>query len=96
MDNAEQDLADNVVDPGMKREEEEANRFSEDTLIPPSELHAFITRNNFSNQEIKQFSAKIGVGPGIVVGRLQREEILGYHAGNALKRRFNWTVEETD
>jgi HTH-type transcriptional regulator / antitoxin HigA len=96
MDNAEQDLADNVIDPSMKREEEEANRFSEDTLIPPSELQAFITRNNFSNQEIKQFSAKIGIGPGIVVGRLQREEILGYHAGNALKRKFQWTVGERD
>lgn len=96
MDNADQDLADNVIDPQMQREEEEANRFAEDTLVPPSDLHTFIQKSSFSLESIKQFSEKLGIGPGILVGRLQREEILGYNQGNGLKRKFNWTIGEKD
>ncbi|SRR6266536_50609 len=94
MDNADQDLADNVIDPQMQSEEEEANRFAEDTLIPPGELFEFIKRSNFTLDSIKRFSDKLNVGPGVVVGRLQRDEILGYHQANGLKRRFNWTIRE--
>jgi len=94
MDNADQDLADNVVDPQMQGEEEEANRFAEDTLIPPDDLFDFIRQDNFTLDSIKRFSDRLQIGPGIVVGRLQRDEILGYHQGNGLKRRFNWTIRE--
>jgi HTH-type transcriptional regulator / antitoxin HigA len=95
MDNADQDLADNVIDPQMQQEEEEANRFAEDTLVPPKDLHTFIERNNFSLESIKQFSERLGIGPGILVGRLQRAEILAHNQGNGLKRRFNWTIANT-
>lgn len=90
VDNAAEDLTDQIVDPQMQRKEEEANRFAADTLFPPTALEAFIKRNDLSNEAIIQFAEEQHIGPGLVVGRLQREGILNYHQGNALKRRFNW------
>jgi len=94
LDNAEDDLLDRVVDPQIQREEEEANRFASDTLIPPSSLASFIAKNNFRSEAIYRFSEEIGVGPGIVVGRLQHEGILAPYQGNAFKQKLAWKVPE--
>jgi HTH-type transcriptional regulator/antitoxin HigA len=92
LDNAAEDLADEVVDPVMQRDEEEANRFAADTLIPPDSLSDFIKKNEFSNEAILGFSDRLDLGPGVLVGRLQREGLLGYHQGNKLKRTFKWAI----
>lgn len=90
LDNAAEDLGDQVVDPPMRAQEEEANRFAADTLIPPELLFEFIVEGNFESEAIYKFSELIGVGPGIVVGRLQREKILSPHQGNKFKQYFSW------
>jgi hypothetical protein len=90
LDNAVDNLTDNIVDPKMQRDEEEANRFAADTLIPPATLSEFINKDDFSNDAILKFAEELGIGPGIVIGRLQRDGILQYHQGNALKRKFHW------
>ena len=87
LDNAAEYLTDNVVDPDMRRNEEEANRFAADTLIPPRALSVFIQKNDLSNDAIHQFAEEEGIGPGIVVGRLQHDGLLAYHQGNKLKQR---------
>ena len=92
LDNADRELVDNVVDPHMQKKEEEANRFAEDTLIPPSKLHPFMKSGNFSTRAVHGFADDLGIGPGIVVGRLQREGVLARYQGNTLKRIFNWTI----
>lgn len=90
LDNAAEDLGDQIVDPPMQSTEEEANRFAADAIIPPSLLSEFIDKKDLSNEAIKNFSDRLDIGPGLVVGRLQREGILSYHQGNTLKRRFDW------
>jgi len=90
VDNAARDLSDSIVDPEMQNFEAEASRFSADTLIPPSALGDFIRKKAFTNDSIHEFAEAIGVGPGIVVGRLQHEGILAQHQGNALKQKVNW------
>jgi HTH-type transcriptional regulator/antitoxin HigA len=92
LDNAAKDLADQVVDPQMQRNEEEANRFAADILIPPHVLFGFIQESDFSNEAIHRISDELDIGPGIVVGRLQMEGLLSYHQGNALKQRFRWKI----
>jgi hypothetical protein len=87
LDNAVEHLTDKVVDPQMQADEEEANRFASDTLIPPAALSRFITSGVFTNDSIHTFSEALGIGPGIVVGRLQHEGLLKYHQGNDLKQR---------
>jgi len=90
VDNAADTLVDRVVDPEMEQYEAEANRFAADTLIPPTSLHDFVRKGSFTNESIHSFAETIGVGPGIVVGRLQHDGILKHHQGNALKQKLGW------
>jgi HTH-type transcriptional regulator / antitoxin HigA len=90
LDNAAGDLSDKVVDPEMQQYEGEANQFADDTLIPPAALGEFVRKNVFTSEDIHDFAEAVGVGPGIVVGRLQHEGLLARHQGNALKQKLNW------
>jgi Zn-dependent peptidase ImmA (M78 family) len=74
--------------PGNEDEEQEANDFSRDLLIPP-EWERQLPHLK-SQARISQFACKIGVAPGIVVGRLQREKLLPFSHCNGLKRRIVW------
>ena len=94
LDNAANELSDRIVDPEMQRYETEANQFAGDTLIPPTALTEFLRKNDFTNEGIHDFAEEIGVGPGIVVGRLQFEGVLKPHQGNALKQKLNWKFAE--
>jgi addiction module HigA family antidote len=94
VDNAKEDLSDRVVDPEMQSYETEANQFARDSLIPPSALGEFIRKKTFTNDAIHDFSEAIGIGPGIVVGRLQHDGILARHQGNALKQTLGWGFVE--
>jgi HTH-type transcriptional regulator/antitoxin HigA len=96
LDNAETDLSDAIVDPQMQRNEEEANRFAADTLIPPQTLVEFIRGGSFTSDSINQFADSLSIAPGIVVGRLQREKLLAPHQGNRLKRRFEWNFDREE
>jgi len=94
LDNAADDLSDQVVDPEMQQYEGEANQFAGDTLIPPAALGDFLRKNTFTSEDIHDFAEAIGIGPGIVVGRLQHERLLARHQGNALKQKLNWQFAE--
>lgn len=72
--------------------EEEANRFAATALIPKtleSELRGLQTPG-----EIEDFAERIGIAPGIVVGRLQKEQFLNWNQCNKLKRRLTIVEEE--
>jgi hypothetical protein len=90
VDNAEEDLSDRIVDPEMQQYENEANSFSADTLIPSSALGEFMRGRAYTNESIHEFAETVGVGPGIVVGRLQHDGVLKRHQGNALKQKLDW------
>jgi hypothetical protein len=98
LDNADEYLSDTVVDPDMAKYEEEANRFARDTLIPPDALAEFLRHHGetLTNDEIHDFADSIGVGPGIVVGRLQHAGILKWHQGNKLKQTVDWGFVQED
>lgn len=93
IDNSE-DMNDRSIDPEMRVFESEADHFSTDVLVPPVEFGAFIRTKNFSNDSIHTFAESIGVGPGIVVGRLQHDGLLQRHQGNALKQKLDWKFSE--
>lgn len=81
--------SDNTVD---QLAEDEANEFAASLLIP-KKFDAELRRLRTAS-EIKAFAAKIGIAPGIVVGRLQREEILGWGAPeNKLKRPIGFVED---
>jgi HTH-type transcriptional regulator/antitoxin HigA len=90
IDNAADDMGDDVVDPDMARYEEEADRFAADTLIPPAALAEFLHLHGktLTNDEIHEFAEFLGVGPGIVIGRLQHDGVLRQWQGNKLRQKL--------
>lgn len=67
----------------------QADEFASNTLIPLKEFNEFINNNNFSENDILEFSNKIGILPGIVVGRLQHDGVISYKYHNKLKPKFD-------
>ena len=61
-----------------------ADRFACDILIPPAEAKELPDLNNVD--DVKRFADRIGIAPGIVVGRLQHDGQWPYSQGNQLKR----------
>ncbi|MCC5874691.1 MAG: helix-turn-helix domain-containing protein [Candidatus Sumerlaeia bacterium] len=77
--------------PHGARIEEEANRFARNYLIPSREYEEFIrAHDHFDGNTIRAFADKIGISPGIVVGRLQHDGLLNQKFHNGFKRRFTF------
>ncbi len=71
------------------QEEEEANEFAADKLIPPEKWAAFCD-GHYSEEMIAAFADNIGIHPGIVVGRLQNEGALPWNRLTHLKVMYSW------
>lgn len=72
-------------------QEDRANRFAANILIPPRRYREFCNAGNFSRAVVEAFSAQIKVAPSIIVGRLQHDELLPYNTRlNRLKVRYRW------
>jgi HTH-type transcriptional regulator/antitoxin HigA len=69
--------------------EAEADRFSRDLLIPSGAAEDL--RDLRSKSSVTDFARRIGVAPGIVVGRLQHDNIWPPQNGNGLKRRIDFS-----
>ena len=68
--------------------EEQANRFAANFLIPPSRTGKLPSLKSIV--AVKDFAESIGIAPGIVVGRLQKDGVIRHKDMNRLKRRFDW------
>lgn len=71
-----------------KEQEDEADAFARDVLISPEQYQAFIGANCFSKDCIIAFAHTIGIAPGIVLGRLQKENFVPYNRFNELKTKY--------
>jgi HTH-type transcriptional regulator / antitoxin HigA len=71
--------------------EEQADRFACDFLIPPDAYRRFVVGRHFSEASIMVFADDLGIAPGIVVGRLQHDGHLPFNSGlNHLKRALQF------
>jgi addiction module HigA family antidote len=75
-------------------QEDEANRFAANMLIPPAKFSKFVGSGSYMKANIQRFASNIGIAPGIVVGRLQHDGALPHSHCNNLKRRLEWTNEQ--
>lgn len=76
---------------GMDDEkEQEANAFAANHLVPPSEWREFTNIGDYADASIVTFADYLGIAPGIVVGRLQREKLLPFSKGTDLFMRLKW------
>lgn len=71
-------------------EEQEANQFAAEALIPSQEYSSFVSAGNLSAPSIMEFARKMGIAPGIVVGRLQHDKRVPFSHYNNLKTRLKW------
>ena len=74
-------------------EEEEANTFAANALIPV-EFHDELLNLPTNGVAVMRFARHVGVSPGIVVGQMQHRGILRRNQLNNLKRRFTWTKDQ--
>lgn len=72
-----------------EEEEHAANAFARDTMIPP-EAYAQLVAGNKTRGSVESLANEIGIAPGIVVGRLQKDGYLSYSQLNGLKVRYRF------
>ncbi|MEX2559408.1 MAG: ImmA/IrrE family metallo-endopeptidase [Pirellulales bacterium] len=72
--------------------ERQANRFAASALIPAG--HQGELRRLTQYGLVEAFAARLGIAPGIVVGRLQREGVIKYNQFNGLKQKLEWAEED--
>ncbi|MFP5520789.1 HigA family addiction module antitoxin [Peptococcus simiae] len=75
---------------GLTEEEERAaDSFARNALIEDCQFQSFISNGDFNNKSaILMFSEEVGISPGIVVGRLQKEGYLPFSFYNDLKIKY--------
>ena len=71
---------------GDAKAEAKANRFASDTLIPNSEMESFIRRVAplYQESRIIQFSNRVKMHPGVVLGQVQKRGEVSYGAHRKL------------
>ncbi len=74
---------------GISEEDEKAaSRWAEDTLIPERDFAAFRAADDYAADRVSDFAKNLGIAPGIVVGRMQREGMIRYNMLNNLKEQY--------
>ncbi|MBE0451753.1 MAG: helix-turn-helix domain-containing protein [Clostridia bacterium] len=76
------------VENTTEEQEDEADFFAKNTLIEQSSFDAFINSNCYTKDCIVSFANKIGISPGIVLGRLQKENKVPYNRFNEIKEKY--------
>lgn len=69
-------------------DEDEANEWSRNELIPPNAFETFKNNHIFSTNSIQKFAKENEIAPGIVVGRLQNEGYIKHNMLNELKEHY--------
>ena len=74
----------------------EANAFARDFLIPEARYRVFRRLGSYSCAAALRFAHELGIAPGIVVGRLQHDDLMDHRQCNDLKKDVNWVLESEE
>ncbi len=74
----------------LDKDEQEADQFAANILIPPNDYNAFVRNGLFYPQNIEEFAGNLGIDPGIVVGRLQHDGHIENSWHNKLRTKYVW------
>lgn len=69
-------------------QERAADAFARDVLIPDADYSDFISKSDTRKDSIVSFAQRIGIAPGIVLGRLQKDNIVRYSTYTELKEKY--------
>lgn len=76
------------------QQEDKADKFAHEFLIPDKLYNDFVGDKDFRKEAILNFSKELKIHPGIVVGRLQRDEYIEYYHFRELKVKYSFKFEE--
>lgn len=68
--------------------EDAMDGFAREYFIPQADFLAFTEQYNFTKEAICDFAEKMQIHPGIVVGRLQKEEYIAFGQLNHLRAKY--------
>ncbi|MBS1886041.1 MAG: HigA family addiction module antidote protein [Actinobacteria bacterium] len=71
--------------------ERRADAFARDALIDGVALRSFLDRGQLDAASVRSFAAEMNVSPGIIVGRLQHDEVIPPNRHNSLKKTVDFT-----
>ena len=76
-------------------QEEIADKYAEDMLIPCDQYQQFIAENRFDIQSIRRFAKRIDRDPGIVLGRLMNDGKVSYDdwSLNSLRHKYKVKID---
>ena len=80
------------VDGTTEEDEKDADIFAKDMLIPQAAFDEFTNKAAFDKPSIMRFAEKVGIDPGIVVGRLQKERFIPFSWYSDLKTKYELTA----
>jgi HTH-type transcriptional regulator/antitoxin HigA len=80
-----------ALDPALQKQEDEADAFAQETLIPSKHWQAFVTKGEFSIQNIQGFADEMGIAPGIVTGFLRHHQYLPM-SNHSHRVQYQWVV----
>ena len=83
-----------LEDDSINQIELEANAFAANALIPPKEYGKFMKGGKYFSVDVKSFAKKVGIHPGVVVGRLQHDGKIPHDWLNGLRERYQWDKSE--
>lgn len=82
----------NLEDGTTEEDETAADLFAKNTLIDSDVFESFTRHRTFTKETIIAFASAVGVDPGIVVGRLQKEGYIDFSWYNDLKTKYQLTA----
>lgn len=75
----------------VDEKEKQANEFSSNLLLPFAAYRHFVERRVFTRETVHTFAAQIGIAPGIVVGRLQHDQLIQWNSAlNDFKMHYQF------
>ena len=77
---------------GTTEEDEVADNFAKEVLIPTAEFNDFTSKNDFTKAFIITFAQKQNILCGIIVGCLQKEGFINYNCCNDLKTKYSFSA----
>jgi HTH-type transcriptional regulator/antitoxin HigA len=75
-----------------EQDEKAADSWSKDTLISEEAFLEFTEKRNYSNANVCEYAKKLGIAPGILVGRLQNEGCIKHSMLNELKEHYEIAI----
>jgi hypothetical protein len=88
------DAADLPVSREVDHDEELADQFAWDVLLPPAGYQAFVTTADFSQVAILAFAERQQVAAGVVVARLQTDGRIPRSYSNNLKKTIHFSADK--